>query len=180
MTTWQELTSESVRTTLICFHYVSPDVTTAALCSSIFSTWWCTCSNTHPGSQRTWNGWIPKPLKCYVLTLCLLPFLQQKWPKPFRATSQLRWYKKWDHRLRQKNNSSDISFLFQLNAEELHLPYISVFHSVNVLGMLLSNILEMYTCKMYEEAATILRHNRIDRQSIAANIVFQLRYHANR
>lgn len=69
-----------------------------------------------------------------------------------------------------KKNPSDISFSFQLIADVRSMIYIVLFQAVNALGTLLANIMEIDKYKLYEEASTTFRNNRIDRQSKAANI----------
>lgn len=47
------------------------------------------------------------------------------------------------HKLNQKNNPTESSFVCKLNNDSLNILYISLFHALNAIAILVSNILEM-------------------------------------
>lgn len=73
-------------------------------------------------------------------------------------------------RVRQNKTSSYSSVSFQRNAEARSLLYILLFHSLNSLGTLRVNILEMDKRNWYEEASTANWRRRTNPQCISAKI----------
>ena len=63
-------------------------------------------------------------------------------------------------RLRNKNNPTDIAYTFNINSDGRALLYVVLFHSINSLGILLANVLDMESCSGFESACQVLRRTR--------------------
>lgn len=76
------------------------------------------------------------------------------------------------HKLLQKNNTCNVWFGFHLNGDACSLIYISLFHTLNAICTLPSNIIEMDKYNEYENAAIAVSRKRIDPQSNAVKIAY--------
>lgn len=65
------------------------------------------------------------------------------------------------YKLKQRNNPTEASFAVQLNPWARGIRYAVLFHALNAIRKLLSNILEMKQFQNWRDAAAALRRTRL-------------------